>query len=464
MLAMKSSPGQSQSRPWRSGLEVPLASVVIILVLLGSLTPFSMDAGRPGAFHASAIGWPRPNVADVLVNLAIYLPVGASLVLAARARTSAGVAVLIAVLGSASLSLFVETMQTAIAGRYPSWFDVELNVLGGCGGAIAAALLAGALGRRLLAFHDFCRRNPKRVLAPAVTGLVLCAGLLPVWLVWDTPELHARFRDAHIPLVATALAGRLVPAGPPNHAAWQETFVDMNAILAVVFAALGCVHASTATRYGTKPGAAFLEALGAGWLLAVIIETMQLFDRMHAYELAAIAVNGTAATLGAALVALRSWRRASARRGEAPRPAPTWSVVMFWLAIVATVVGKPLLRAATGGATRSSGHMNWIAFQDYLTQPFLVAMIDLGKLMITVALLSVAATMVCRRMQGARAWMSLVLVLGPMLAAQPVAALLGQNASVSDPLFALLGWLIASRAIAVFARPPLHTSPWPLDR
>ncbi len=72
---------------------------------------------------------------DLAGNVAVFVPLGAALALALGGQT-AGRRLLLATLGGAGLSLFIELAQTAIPSRVSAPGDWALNTLGAALGAL----------------------------------------------------------------------------------------------------------------------------------------------------------------------------------------------------------------------------------------------------------------------------------------------------------------------------------------
>ncbi|MGH7655246.1 MAG: VanZ family protein [Gemmatimonadaceae bacterium] len=152
----------SQARPSRA--TVLFAAAAVLAILIATLTP---SGGIVPPFTGCIICGTQ-GMADVLCNIALFVPFGAALI-AVGARPSR--AVLVGVL----LSAVVEGMQaTVIPGRDPSLGDIVFNSLGtiaGCCIACTAHIWAnpGARARRLLALAGICAAGA----TVAATGVIL---------------------------------------------------------------------------------------------------------------------------------------------------------------------------------------------------------------------------------------------------------------------------------------------------
>jgi len=123
----------------RSRLPFYLAGVYTLLVLYGSLHPFSgwRDTGvDPLAFLAA--GWPRYfTVFDIVANGLAYVPLGFLWATVFTPRLPAAVVFVLAALTGGFLSFGVEVAQNFLPSRVPSNLDLVCNTGGGLLGALA---------------------------------------------------------------------------------------------------------------------------------------------------------------------------------------------------------------------------------------------------------------------------------------------------------------------------------------
>ena len=223
----------------------PLSQAYVALIVYASLYPFAgwRDQGvGPWAFLWSP--WPKYWTGfDLAANVAGYLPLGFLLALSfvrgagqRFAPTGRAVAIGLATLLAAVLSLALEALQTYLPVRVASNLDFALNVAGALLGALAAGILdaAGAIDRwsrfRVRWFVDDARGAlallalwPFALLFPAAVPLGLgqvferLEAALAGWLL-DTPFLEwLPVRDVELqPLVPGAelvcvALGALIP-------------------------------------------------------------------------------------------------------------------------------------------------------------------------------------------------------------------------------------------------------------
>lgn len=122
-------------------LAATAGAFALAFVVLGSLTPFSVDLTEMRRMGFSAIGhlgWPHSDLRDVAINVGVYQPIGFSLWILLAARCSRPTALSITILAGTMLSFTLETLQQFVATRYPSWIDVMVNATGTTAGAMLA--------------------------------------------------------------------------------------------------------------------------------------------------------------------------------------------------------------------------------------------------------------------------------------------------------------------------------------
>jgi VanZ family protein len=176
-----------------SGLPTYLALSYAVLVVYGSLHPFSgwRSPGLPLLFFLDA-GWPRYwTVFDVFVNALAYLPLGFLFTLALRRIPGHTLSALVATLLGALLSLCLETIQAWLPARVPSNLDFACNALGTAIGAVLAVrhghrffYRVALLQRRLLA------PIPHVELGLVLVGLWLLTQLSPETILFGAGDLR----------------------------------------------------------------------------------------------------------------------------------------------------------------------------------------------------------------------------------------------------------------------------------
>src|ERR1051326_8601159 len=111
------------------------------LILYGSLYPWQF---HPRDLSESAVevligNWPGELDAfvlrDLIINVLLYIPLGAAAYLAPHPRAAKVAGVVFAAIAGASLSTAIELMQLYVANRVPSAFDIVCNLAGSIVGA-----------------------------------------------------------------------------------------------------------------------------------------------------------------------------------------------------------------------------------------------------------------------------------------------------------------------------------------
>lgn len=189
--------------PPRSRSFVPwLLFAVIALIAYGSLYPFNFkpDAIQGGVLRAlRELSWARAGRGDRIANVLLYLPLGFCLFLWLATRRRRGVAIAVAALLGALLSLSIEIAQVYISSRVPSLADLTLNVLGTLLGA-AIGIAWGTIGgwMHLPTRAEKPHRDPSAAL---LIGLWLLWRLAPFVPHFDLGKLKSALRplfDPHI--------------------------------------------------------------------------------------------------------------------------------------------------------------------------------------------------------------------------------------------------------------------------
>ena len=128
---------------------------VVALIVYGSLYPwtFRVPEGVGNPFLVLAVAWDagfdRRFIADVVINLALYVPLGMSGYLAFRRWRPGWLRVAGPVLLGAAVSVCVEMAQIYAPGRRCSAIDVMDNVAGSALGVIGGIFFETVAGREL---------------------------------------------------------------------------------------------------------------------------------------------------------------------------------------------------------------------------------------------------------------------------------------------------------------------------
>ena len=116
-----------------------MSGAYLLLLVYGTLFPLTSWDWQGAGHGVFALSWPTQVArGDLIVNLAVYLPLGLLLMLALRRRLGAGAAIVLATLCGAALSLGLEYLQSYLPQRVPSLLDTALNLTGTLIGALAA--------------------------------------------------------------------------------------------------------------------------------------------------------------------------------------------------------------------------------------------------------------------------------------------------------------------------------------
>ncbi len=269
-------------------------TVVILLVLAGSLSPYSFDLT---VLHAqvkwgpAAIGWPASPPHDLAINFLVYLPVGATVCRWIRRCMPWAEAITATFLAGVSLSILAETIQTLIPARTPSWIDVMVNAAGTAVGALAAPAVYAA--GRSLAEHirSSLLRTPLSVVTSGVALAVMLAGLWPYDLVHSTAQLHHSLVRGRWTALAPSQGDDLPGViGRPV----LPTFA-----LAAMFLTYGCLAALAERESGTCRAWAAEHALLHATILSLLVEVMQTFVISRSFDALDATLNAAAAGLGA---------------------------------------------------------------------------------------------------------------------------------------------------------------------
>ena len=215
-------------------LALVLALAYLLTIVYASLQPFRnwrMPAGDVYGFLTAP--WPRYiTLVDVLINIAVYIPLGFMLALGLRQWLRPVASVIAATLLAAAVSIAMESMQMFLPARIASNIDVLTNGTGGLIGALAAPLFlpSRALGARVAALRD-------RVFAPGMlTDIGIVVALL--WIITHLNPWTQVFGTGH----------------------WRETFD-----LPVVF-----MH-TPSRLLSAEAAVVFFNVLGIGLLLSTLL-------------------------------------------------------------------------------------------------------------------------------------------------------------------------------------------------
>jgi glycopeptide antibiotics resistance protein len=298
---VRQAPRRSQpaaSRPaWRRSPAFAFFCAYALFVVYGTLLPFQFITD-PALLHDrwNWINWNplvlvtgvATPIADIVVNLAFFMPLG-FIGFHAQRRRSAASAILRSMIAGLVLSITVEAMQYFTPSRNPATSDVLTNMAGALAGAMLAALfrreLEGALTRRVAAWTA---REPLLPVLVGYAAVVSVAALVPFDFGCSVSALRHALHVAQLQL-----------AGTP--AQWTSALV--NGLRFAVLAGLA-LHVVARIHRGSRPAQAFLCAL-VGGVLAIGLEVGQLLVRSHVFAtrdlVAGVAGSAVGALVGLAL-------------------------------------------------------------------------------------------------------------------------------------------------------------------
>lgn len=352
-----------------------MAWAYIGFVLYASLLPFDFDwaIGRDHLANAGRVL--RMNAAesgrsDIIANVLLYVPLGATVCLAMRRRRRwrwpAGMAA--GFLAGAITSGIAEFGQMFSASRTGSLADVLTNTIGVSVGCALAPLIL--MMQRLL------RRRRRRVqstqplwhLAGLAGVAVLLCGMVPFDVRADLGQVRDGLRAVEVRPFAslTRPAGTTRPAGPGAADFWVDFAGDAGAFVLVAGAL--ALAATAEAQIGPVAGAAMAIWLGVG--IGLVREVSQVFIASRVCDvtdmIAAAAGSVVGAILGAAL-----GRRAASRRWRWDGSGRLLGVAVLSLILAADVaylagqgLGPFQFRVPAG-----SGHLvasvEWVPFRSY---------------------------------------------------------------------------------------------------
>jgi len=385
--------------------------------------------------------------ADLLGNVALFVPVGLFLALAPLVAGAGRARPWLLALAGLLLSAGIEGLQLFSPRRYTQTTDVITNALG----TLLGVALAAAAGRAWFerAVDDLLRRlrdDPGWLLLAALTVAIVAGSLLPL-------DLNITLRS-----LRRQVAGiDLDPLGPGGRAAALAGLLK----LAGVFAFWGGAAAHRLAGRARRP---FLAVLAGALALALTAEVLQLFVASRTLDPFDPLAGVTGAAAGAAFVL------AARRAGLSSRALGRAAVAAYaaYLALDAlSPLDAPALRALMRGDLPPLADLSFalVPLGDAGDAPRIVVLGDwaarAARFAPLGALLALAVPARSRRLAWAAG--ALLAALGLELAESALG--LGRG-DATDVLMAAVGlaagWLLATR-LARLARPPLATGPPPGD-
>lgn len=331
-------------------------------VVYGTLLPFQFLRGDTAlADRWNYVNWnpfmlvtgEATPIADVVTNVAFFVPLGFIGVHAQR-RRSVWAAVGRCAIAGFLLSATVEVLQYFTPSRNPSTSDVLTNTAGAFLGALLAATfrrdVEAALARRATAW------TARAPLLPVLAGyalVVVMVALVPFDFRWSVSELKRGVRAMQLALDGTT-------------SQWVSAAV--NGLRFAVLTGLA-VHVLGRVRRGSRAAGVLGCLLGAG-LLALGLEVAQILVRSHALAIRDLLAALIGATFGAlVVVALEAWRR----------PHWGWGLVAtgYGVGIVATALSPFEFRFEPGTMMARLTFTSLIPYSSYYYKANVAAVGDL---------------------------------------------------------------------------------------
>jgi len=404
-----------------------LSVVYVLFVLYGSLSPFDLRADPSLAadnFRRAFSMWPcgpaHASRADILANLALYVPLGALAALYVALRRGRRGLVLLAAFDLAlATSLTVEGFQLLSLSRVAQATDLLSNTAGGLiGGALGLAFGPVRYLRALRAARRAFTRRPLALATAALALVLLGAAVYPFLPTQDVAHVYRSLRDGRYDLAA-GLAAR------PWHA-----WLAVAGAFAALAALWGAARRAAARRFlgAAVRATAFAAALQAARIFFLPLESVSRRSA-NPVNLAAVLV----AAVGGALGAIG----AAALAGRLSAPAKRTLAVAVILAYV-------LYAEWTAPPAAAQPAFWWVPFHELADSPTATTIRPLLARLVLAAALTVALRWrrpPDRPPGDLLVWGVLAAALGAALQAARW-LLFGASASLSAvACFALGGWL-----------------------
>jgi VanZ family protein len=363
-----------------------------LFLVLGSLTPFQIDVESLRVLLAGGdlSFWSKCNVGDACVNLLIYVPLGASLFALMRGRFETGVASVLTLICGAGLSVGLELGQLILKGRYASWWDVLFNSAGTLIGAQLMSMLARSIVRRMLTLRRSFQDAPSTTTEAVVVFVMLVMSVVPFDFVTTARGLQTAMRESQIPVAAAAVLGRPMLAQGSASQTWADLAAgDLG--WSVAFAVLGYLFVARNRREGSGLCDSIIRSLGSGFLLAMVLEVLQLFASGHVFSLPDIAVHAAGVLVGVTLATLRECWLNRRSRGEQPSVFCNELLACIALGQALVILLPSYLGLVRADGGRGFSPTDWIPFPDLLAMPFASAASELMDAWCVYALMVVPA-------------------------------------------------------------------------
>lgn len=163
-------------------------------------------------WDAQLFRFTRTVARDILINVALYVPLGASAYFVYRRRLASPAASMLAIATGFTLSSVVEWLQRWEPGRVPNVIDIATNTAGTCTGIVLAGVSAG---------YIHFQSTRERKVDPAAASLLVVMGawlLFPYFPIFGRTALYGKIavlRSAPViePLRLASMAALWLLAG-----------------------------------------------------------------------------------------------------------------------------------------------------------------------------------------------------------------------------------------------------------
>lgn len=374
-----------------------------VLILYGSLFPFS-GFSVDNLHEAVSDLWPSHiSKTDLLTNLLIYFPLGFLAGMAFRGRFDRAAARVLAILCGFCLSLFVESVQLFLP-RVSSWVDLMANTSGAVVGAVVGSVFDADLP-----LGDAVRALRRWLLKPGRLSEIGFATIL----IWVAAQLS--------PFVPSADWGNIKHGLKPAwYALWNPSLIDTWGLCYYALASMGlALLVKTTVRRDVPWRALSLFLFGSVLVLKVPIITRQL--SLHA---------GIGVAVGLAIAFQESfWRRKRV------------TVVGAGVSLLLAYTLDSLAPALESDAFARS--MNWIPFDKNRLNLF-----DFSDLLDTVWVFWGLAYLVAIGLWQNRVGVARVVILGAVVIGASTLMLEGMQLmvpgrvpDVTDSFIAVMAWM-----------------------
>lgn len=359
--------------------------VIAAAIIYGSLIPFhfGLSVYQQISFRGlRLINWSSFDFNDLITNIAVYIPLGFSMMgFFYRRKLSIVSRMMVVMIAGAWFSTFIELLQTAIPPRIASWYDVVFNVMGIGLGVILFTIVRAYRVSIITTFQTQWIKQPYRVAAVLLISGLFCFELIPFDFITSTQSLYAAFHRAqwlHLTNHSTLLSHTF-------------PFSMVNQLTGVAwFCLLGFLLARSKKSSHRSDRAALGYTIQQAVIFICIIECLQLFTRSHVFELEAIIARSLAIFCGA-------WSGVFfVGRGSGNREQFKWnqSTVIYIFTIAATLQVISLLASSIefrlfNSLNLSNGNFQWLPFVALWHQPFLQTSAQIISVMITYATLAI---------------------------------------------------------------------------